>query len=162
MTDQSGLKEKKKLDEVLDNRTRMIVDELLEKRLGSMLTDLKDFVTREKHSSLLMVDEELNKFSEKVGQSLGQLNQQISAVDMECGTLMRTLIDKKVVATKELEEKYGVLSKEVADTMKKMKEHLEKQKPPTGTQLDKVKAAGTPPVVVQPAVEVKPTSPSAT
>ena len=124
---ESGLKETKKLDEVIDNRTKMIVEELVEEKLSTMLGILKEYVLKEKHASLVMVDEELNKLYEKVGQNLAMLNKQISQVDMECGTLMRVLLAKKLVDNDELQVEYTKLNKEVEQAMEKMREEMLKK-----------------------------------
>ncbi len=124
---EQDMREKKRLDDVFDSRVRATVNEELNKRLATLLTQLETIIVREKHSNMEIIDEELNRSYEQISENFRHLSMQITSLDMECGSLTKTLLDKGIVTGEELGEKYQELDRKVKDAVNQTRELL-KQK----------------------------------
>jgi septal ring factor EnvC (AmiA/AmiB activator) len=115
---ESQINEKKRLDDVFDERVKTLVDEQLMKRIPGLLTQLESIMSKDRVTTLQTVDEELNRSYVQISENFKWLNSQISSTDMECATLTKALIDKGVITTEEMTVKFQELNSKIKDTVR--------------------------------------------
>ena len=116
------------VDEKLESMDETI-KQIFDHKAQDLMKEVVEAIMREKHNSLMIVDEEFNKFSEKITKNfeavmvnMAELSHKLGTIDLECASLMSTMIDKKMITPEELGEKYKELVKEIQEEQKKLME----------------------------------------